>query len=646
MNFTNFTVPTSRKKPIVTTEGSNGHVDQPFVNFVSFCSKSLFLAGAILLFGLATSAQAQFTYTTNNGAITITGYTGSGGVVTIPGMIDGLAVTDIGTNAFQGTNGFQGSALMSVIIPDSVTNIGNEAFYDCSQLTNVTFGDSITSIGNYAFSGQFLMSLGGYLSSPLTIVTIPSSVTNIGIGAFEGCTGLAYVTIPDSVTSIGNYAFFACQALTNVTMAEGLASIGAYAFSGLIRTSLFGPPPPGACPLTSITIPSSVTNIGVDAFEDCANLTAINVASNNPAYSTLNGVLFNKTQTTLVEYPDGLAGSYAIPSGVSSIAPNAFNDCGALTSVTIPAGVLTIGFDAFEGSSVTNVTLSLGLVDIGSNAFASSSLTSVTIPGSVISIGDYAFSSCRALTNVIIEDGVTHIGAYAFFFAFSSGITQAVTIPDSVTNIGTGAFSDGNSLTAINVAPGNPAYSSLGGVLFNQSQTTLIELPPANPATAYSIPNSVTNIGDYAFYDCGVTSITIPDNVTSIGNNAFAGCDHLTAINVASNNPAYSTLNGVLFNKTQTTLVEYPDGLAGSYAIPSGVSSIGDYAFESCGLASVTVPASVTNIGDYAFQDCGLMTSTADAGAYFLGNAPSADATVFLGGGPTAYYLPGNGRLG
>jgi hypothetical protein len=283
MNLTDLNLPSFKKKQIDTTEVNKGHEAQPFVDLVIFCSKTLFLAGALLFLGLTTSVQAQFTYTSNNGTITITGYTGSAGMVTIPGMIDGLAVTDIGTNAFQNTNGLQGSALTSVSIPDSVTNIGDEAFYGCDGLTNVTFGDSITSIGNYAFSGQFLMGLGAYLSPPLTIVTIPSSVTNIGIGAFEGCPDLINVTIPGSVISIGNYAFFGCQALTNVTMAEGLASIGAYAFSGSIGNDPFGPPPPGACPLNSITIPDSVTNIGDHAFVFCDGLTNAYFLGNAPS---------------------------------------------------------------------------------------------------------------------------------------------------------------------------------------------------------------------------------------------------------------------------------------------------------------------------------------------------------------------------
>ena len=246
--MTYFTLPSIRKEQVVTTEGNDsteiaevkGHEDQPLVNFVSFCenpspvgpalprrpnkaktatppnstlpstpisfsplvedavhenfcSKSLFLAGALLFFGLATSVQAQFTYTINNGTITITGYTGTNSVLTIPSTIDDLPVTDIGTNAFAYCHN-----LTSVTIPESVTSIGYIAFYQCVGLTNITIDNGVTSIG-----------AGAFAQCSVTNVTIPNSVTSIGGGAFEQCP-LTNVTIGDGVTSIGPYAFNNC----------------------------------------------------------------------------------------------------------------------------------------------------------------------------------------------------------------------------------------------------------------------------------------------------------------------------------------------------------------------------------------------------------------------------------------------------
>ena len=137
--------------------------------------------------------------------------------------------------------------------------------------------------------------------------------------------------------------------------------------------------------------------------------------------------------------------------------------------------------------------------------------------------------------------------------------------------------------------------------MFDKSQTTLLQYPPGL-AGSYTIPGSVTSIGDYAFNYARLTSVTIPGSVTNIGVEAFAGCAGLTAISVNPNNSFYSDVDGVLFNQSQTTLVQYPPGLAGSYTIPNSVTNIGDYAFDGCsGLTSVTIPGSVASLGDYAF---------------------------------------------
>jgi len=319
------------------------------------------------------------------------------------------------------------------------------------------------------------------------------------------------------------------------------------------------------------------------------------------------GVLFNKSQTTLIQCPGGKAGSYTVPSSVTNIGDYAFSDCTSLTSVTIGNSVTSIGYDAFSYcASLTSVTIGNSVTSIGYDAFSDcASLTSVTIGNSVTSIGDWAFFHCTSLTSVIIPNSVTSIGYGAF-----EGCTNltSVTIPNSVTSVGDSAFFGCTSLTSV------------------------------------TIPNSVTTVGNVAFYECtSLTSVTIPDSVTSIGDAAFSGCSGLTAITVDALNSAYSSLDGVLFDKSQTALIQYPEGKAGtSYAIPNSVTNIGGGAFSYCtSLTSVTIPNSVTNIGDLAFSFCTNLTSV-----YFQGNAPSFGADVFgdfsWGLDPaTVYYLPG-----
>ncbi len=245
----------------------------------------------------------------------------------------------------------------------------------------------------------------------------------ITITLYTGAGGV--VTIPSTinglpVTSIGQYAFFD-------------------------RTSL-----------TSVTIPNSVTRIGYEAFSGCSSLTAITVDASNPGYSSLAGVLFNKSQTTLIRYPAGKAGSYTIPSRVTKIGYSAFSGCSSLTSVMIPNSVTSIGVSAFGYcTGLTNVTIGNSVTKIGDYAFVYCTwLTSVTIPNSVTKIGDYAFSRCTGLTSV------TKIGDYAFGYCTS---LTGVHFQGNAPRIGFGVFD--NAVDAIvYYLPGTKGWGpSFGG---------------------------------------------------------------------------------------------------------------------------------------------------------------------------------------
>ena len=284
-------------------------------------------------------------------------------------------ITSIGERAFWNCNNLTG-----ITIPDGVTSIGESAFISCSSLTSITIPESVTSIGKCIFYG----------CRSLTSITIPESVTSIGNEAFRDCNNLTNITIPNSVTSIGSCVFYGCSSLTNIAIPDRVTSIGERAF--------------GDCSsLTSITIPESVTSIGKQAFEGCSSLTNINVSDNNKNYSSIDGVLFNKDKTEIIKHPEGKESkSYKIPNSVTSIGYVAFLKCSSLTNITIPDGVTSIGDCAFgHCSSLTNITILDGVTSIGNWAFSDcSSLTSITIPESVTSIGNYAFASCSSLTNI------------------------------------------------------------------------------------------------------------------------------------------------------------------------------------------------------------------------------------------------------
>ena len=288
-----------------------------------------------------------------------------------------------------------------------------------------------------------------------------------------------------------------------------------------------------------------------------------------PVTSIGNAAFLNCTELTGV----------TIPGSVTTIGDIAFWSCSSMSTVSIPNSVTSIGDGAFDAcSSMANVTIPNGVTNIGEAAFWScSSLTTVTIPGTVSSIGDNAFTECTSMTNVTIANGVTSIGTNAFYDCTN---LTGVTIPDSVTNIGVGPFAFCTGLTNISVGAANPDYFSLNGILFNKSRNNLIQYPIGMQPSAYSIPNDVTSIGEFAFYDCiSLTNVTIPNSVTNIGDSAFGACSLIT----------------------------------------------------------VMIPRSVTSIGNQAF---GLSDSL--NAACFQGNAPSEDGLAFQSSpATTAYYVPG-----
>ena len=274
------------------------------------------------------------------------------------------SVTNIGDYAFSSCR-----SLTDIVIPDSVTNIGDYAFWNCRSLTNIVIPNSVTSIGDNAF--EYCFSLSNLI--------IPDGVTSIGDGAFVGCTSLSSVVIPDSVSCIGNNAFWGCESLTDIVIPDSVASIGDYAFYDCSS-------------LTEVVIPDSVTSIGDKAFFLCRSLTdivipesVVNLKGNpfcrwdgelkclSPYFIYDNKVLFDKDKSKIIAFRDKDTTSYAIPDSVTCIEDNAFSACRSLTDIVIPDGVTSIGYCAFEGCS---------------------SLSSVVIPDGITSIGEYAFRGC------------------------------------------------------------------------------------------------------------------------------------------------------------------------------------------------------------------------------------------------------------
>ena len=527
------------------------------------------------------------------------------------------SITSIGDWVFYNCVG-----LTRVTIPDSVTNIGERAFCACSGLTSVTIPDRVTSIGDYAF----------YNCVGLTSVMIPDSVTNIGERAFCACSGLTSVTIPGRVTSIGNYAFahcrdlssvticngvtvigdfefYNCSGLTHVLISDSVTSIGAWAFDNCKKLTSITIPASvtnigdyafNCSGLNSVTIPASVTNIGKKAFDGCSGLFSIEVEPENPNYKSVNGLLLTKNGKALIQ---GVGGDVIIPNCVTSIGCEAFANCSGLTSVTIPESVTDIGDSAFSNCG---------------------GLTNITIPASVTSMGSYVFSICISLTTITFEGNAPSCGgpliSPSYMYMCKAIVTHGSTgwgtnIPGNWNgiNIIYRECTPGATTSVVNdISPTCTAEGYSGDTVCDECGAVL-STGSYLPALGHNIENIVTKkptrteegVMTYYCTRCGEIIKTEP-------------IEKLTG-------PTFNIVNGILSSVelngyTEVTIPDEVIKIAYNafrdcteltrVIIPNGVTSIGMYAFQDCSnLESIVMPDSLTNIGSYAFNRCGKLKS-------------------------------------
>ena len=490
--------------------------------------------------------------------------------------------------------------ITSFTFGDSVESLPNKICYGMNNLQSIIIPNSVTSIGDHAF----------YSCDSLTSVTIPNSVTNIGSYAFQHCSSLASVTIGNSVTSIGDNAFYGCSSLTSATIGNSVTSIGAEAFRYCNS-------------LTSINLPNSVTSIGESAFRDCSAL------------------------------------SFAIiGNSVKNIEEFAFYGCSSLTSITIPESVTSIGEYAFNGcSNLANLTIKaksaedyiqrkinyqLYKYNSGLQALTRSLLingkeaTKIVIPENIDSIGDYAFYNCSHIQSITLHDDI-YLDKTSFLGC------------DSIASI---------TITT----PSIEAYcqSSLNNNLYKYGLKTATRniLVDNEDITLLIIPESISSISEYLFYNCStITSLIIPENIESIGYGAFYGCEKLEAIYQTSSTPptidtyAFTSLpvcyipygsltayENSTWKKQVSRFVEEPitgyqiyytssDGnvvtpsaadafnatiMSNVYENGQGIITFNGFvyaikaeAFSNCSnLTSITIPVSIKQIENQAFANC------------------------------------------
>jgi len=636
-----------------------------FARKLSFVITVALLGGVLAPVATATSASASafprsagFYYLldgSNNAVVVGCDGTCPANLV-IPSTLDSFPVTTLGTGAFEDLQ-----ALTSVTIPASVTNIlagalsGNpisdihflgdaptvdniNAFAGINagakahiSATAANFGTGSTwyglvidralpADGNYVCTTGLLREVSdtsaaysitdGVVSSGSDCagaVMIPAFITDVALGAFASATELtSFIVDPanENFTSIDGTLFNkdattlvvypAGKSATSMTIPSSVTSIGSYAFAF-------------ATALTNITIPAGIASIGDGAFGAATALTSITVDPANENFTSIDGTLFNKDATALVVYPAGKsATSITIPSSVTSIGSYAFAYAPALTTITIPASVTSIGSGAFYGARslhdfvfLGNAPESVGMMAIGGNASGAKVHISATATD---------FDTESTWYGLVIDRAAPADGSYVC----TTGLLREVSDTRPAYTITNGVVSQGGSCAGVVVIPAG--VTSIGNNAFKNA-TSLASV-------TFAEGSQLTSIGYSAFQNAtALTSITIPASVTTIGGYAFTGGSALTTIMVDSANPSFTSIDGVLFNKNITSLIEYPAGKsATSFTIPASVTNIGDGAFAfATALTTITIPASVTSIGDEVF-----FCATALKDVYFLGNKPNS----------------------
>ncbi len=556
--------------------------------------------------------------------------------ILIPTTYNDLPVVSVEASAF-----LNNTAITSVVLPDGITSIGENAFNGCESLTSVTFGKNsqLSSIGPGAFN---------YCYS-LESITIPESVTNIGSEAFNYCCGLRSVTFGENsqLTSIGDYAFLGCYSLESITIPASVTSIGEWAFVECYRlvevwnlsklNITAGSEDNGYVGYyakrvetepsesyvytdengyviyydgkvkalinytgneTKLTIPDDITELNCFALSDCYNITSVTFGENSQLTSIGDGAFNWCESLESITIPDSVTSigegafcccakltSITIPDGVKSIGNHAFAGCSALESITIPDSVLNIGDSAFaECTALESITIPDSVLSIGYSAFEGcTALKNITIPGSVLSIGDNAFKECTALESATISEGVKSIGDNAFYNCTN---LVNVSLPDSLTSISFNTFYGCNLQT---YDDGTASY--LGN---SENHYLVLVSVISKEITSFTIDDKTKFIWSSAFSECRVLeSIENTQNILCIGSYAFEHCNNLKTFTIPY---GVTTIeDGTFFCCTNMQTI----------TIPETVTSIGQSAFEGCNnLKSISIPNSVTSIGNKAFYEC------------------------------------------
>ncbi len=586
--------------------------------------------------------------------------------------------------------------ITAIVVGEGITSVGDYAFMDCCSAESVLLSDSITHIGNSAF----------YRCESLLEIELPEGLESVSVGAFAFCESLTEIELPEGVTVISDDLFECCTSLTSVGFSDDVTYIGSSAFYGCSS-------------LVSFELPAGVTELYPLTLGCCRSLSELTVDPDNEAFYSESNCIIERDSGTVVQgctlsvIPDdgsvtvigecAFTGmdrmtSISIPNGITEIHNSAFSGCSSVADVYIPESVTYVGPSVFSGcdmlasifcggsaagwdsgwrrhcdaSLMTNcinsetdyestgecgesvywkldtdtftlviygegamtdytyfdaeyanlpwrtnsdhlrVVVEEGVTHIGAYAFYKSArLTSISLPKSLVSIGDYAFYSGAVNTAVSVPEFVTDIGDYAFYSCPASSVAIGV----SVKNIGNQAFRGGHASTL---------------KLFSAEEIGPYAFAFCSNLTSVELPDNLKTIENNAFYGCGITSAVIPESVEYINTQAFGSCDSLESLTVEDGNGHYYSEGNCIIRRSDSYLVQgcnnseipmdgsikgiengafYGLDSISSVIVPEGVSFIEAYAFAHCSsLESIAIPESTINIGRGVFEGCTSLT--------------------------------------
>ena len=504
-------------------------------------------------------------------------------------------------------------SLTSISLPKGIKNLGNEIFQGCTALTTISFNEVLTSIGSNAFSG----------CTALTTISLNEGLTSIGSSAFSGCTSLHDITLPESLTDLGSKAFYGCTSLETIIVPKNIVmptyvSTGNSPFTGCtglntitIHAATFGSWFSNFTNIKNVYIGSEVTAYS-NGLTGCTGVEVIEVDAANKVFDSRDGcnALINTATNELLRG----CNTTKIPETVISIAMNAFTGSG-LTEITIPAGVTSIGNQAFSNCARLLHVTSFIKNPYYISAFDSSTLTSATL---TIPFGRKMFYQNASGWGFQTINEMEGNEEEKTFIEFADANTKQICLNQWDTNKdGEISIEEAKQVTAIGRFSYYSGYKNMktfDELKYFTNVTTVDEgaFSSCDSLTSITLPAGMITIGNSAFQNCkSLKSIVLPNGVTSIGNRAFYGCESLLSVNIPK---GVTTIGEYVFYGCKTlSSMTFPDGVTaiGQYAfkdckslvdimLPDGLNTIGTYAFNGTSLVEMTIPSAVTSIGDYA----------------------------------------------